>query len=360
LEPAAIRGTMPGLDSINYADITSKGFPDGIRAFFKYVKESGNRNCEEITKTIACAVGAGSFGVVVETSPTDESVYKISGIKDVKEIDEIQQPRAYANKFSEFFAGGEINILLDINPPVFDTLVGSKFMYLCEQHTSVDIASCDTGGKSAQRAGRWFILQQNRASGNVIRDITIPSEERVGMVVQLLYTVYILQTTRLMVHGDLHNENIVVETLETPQVVELQISGEPEIKIKTRRQPRIIDFGKASFYSPSLKTVFNSRRFLKKGGNSFLIDIKELLNYLSADIKRAVNDEVDLKDKEFQRVNGYPKEFPKEVLMESAGKKVLEVIHTLRKYLPDIRESGDKIFSAPLGLDEINVEEQFP
>jgi hypothetical protein len=99
LEPVAIRGTMPGLDSINYADITSKECPDSIRAFFKYVKESGNRNCEEMTKTIACSVGAGSFGVVVETSPTDESVYKISGIK------EIDEPRAYANKFSEFFAG---------------------------------------------------------------------------------------------------------------------------------------------------------------------------------------------------------------------------------------------------------------
>jgi len=150
------------LDSETYERLTSLGYPDGLRAFVDYIKQSGERDCSEFTRKITCAVGTGNFGVVVQETP-DGPVYKISGVKDAEKKFS-GKLRTYVNELSEFFAGGEVNLLIDEG--VFDSVVGSRFMYLCEQPSAVDLDKCSASSSAPviiQKPERWFILQQDRA-----------------------------------------------------------------------------------------------------------------------------------------------------------------------------------------------------
>ena len=179
-------------------------------------------------------------------------------------------------------------------------------------------------------------------------------KERVGLVVELLYTIYTLQTSRMLVHGDLHDENIIVEELSSPRTIELRMLDRV-YRVQSKYHPRIIDLGQSSFYSPSLKSVFKARPYLTGGDSVFLTDIYEVLNYLPLSIKREVYDEVDLKRKLFRR----SKAFPKDVLVNSAGVKVLEALDVIGKYIPVAPPPADAVFVAPVPLLEVDVKQTF-
>lgn len=347
----------PSLDSETYERLTSLGYPDGLRAFVDYIKQSGERYCSEFTRKITCAVGTGNFGVVVQETP-DGPVYKISGVKDAEKKFS-GKLRTYVNELSEFFAGGEVNLLIDEG--VFDSVVGSRFMYLCEQPSAVDLEKCSASCSTPviiQKPGRWFILQQDRSPGKLLRDVLpkMSDKERVGLVVELLYTIYTLQTSRMLVHGDLHDENIIVEELSTPRTVELRMLDRV-YRVQSKYHPRIIDLGQSSFYSPSLKSVFKARPYLTGGESVFLTDIYEVLNYLPLSIKREVYDEVDLKRKPFRRRKSGA--FPKDVLVSSAGVKVLEVLDVMNRYIPVAPPPADEVFVAPVPLLDVDVKQTF-